>query len=49
MYCHIFTLLPLYFFMHGVNEKYVVIPAVGESTLQYGEKMLYEHGSSEAC
>jgi len=49
MYCHIFTLLPLYFFMYGVNEKYVAIPSVGESTLQYGEIMLYKCGSSEAC
>jgi len=35
--------------MYGVNEKYVAIPSVGESTLQYREKMLYEHGSSEVC
>jgi len=33
----------------GVNEKYVTIPSMGESTLQYEEKMLYEHGSSEVC
>jgi hypothetical protein len=49
MYCHIFMLLPLCFFMYGVNEKYVALPSVGESTLHYGEKVLYERGSSEVC
>lgn len=35
--------------MYGANEKYVAIPTVGESTLQYGGKMLCEHRSRKAC